>query len=142
MGRPELAEDERFSGNIGRNNNEPALKEIVEAWTRERTAQEIAQTLLGNGVPVATVRNVKEAIENPQTTARGMVVDIEQPGAGTFKIFGSAIKTTNSVIEARGPAPEHGEHNEWVLREFLGKSEAEAAETLSSGAMGARGKQG
>lgn len=137
MGRPELADDDRFSGNIDRNSNEPALKELIEDWTRERTSAEVLETLLASGVPVATVCSVKEAIENPHTAARGMVVDIEQPGAGVFKSPGSAIKAANSTIRPRCHAPGYGEHNEWLLRGVLGKDEGEISRILQGGAMGA-----
>ena len=53
----------------------------------------------------------------------------------TFTIFGSAIKSTNSKVGVRGPAPGHGEHNEWLLRDVLNKSDEEVKKILGNGAM-------
>lgn len=136
MGRPELAQDERFSNLLVRNVNEPALKEIIEGWTSRFSTEDLMAKLLPAGVPAAPVNDVKQVVENPHTRERGMLVDVEQPGAGTITIFGSPIKPRASEMKPRGPAPSLGEHNGWLLRELLGKSEAEAEEITSSGAMG------
>jgi crotonobetainyl-CoA:carnitine CoA-transferase CaiB-like acyl-CoA transferase len=135
MEMPELAEDERFRGNLDRNRHEPELRKIIEEWSGRLTSRQVIEKLLPCGVPVATIKNVKEAVENPQTAAREMLVDVIQPGGEKFTIYGSAIKSTNSKVEARGPAPGHGEHNEWLLREVLNKSDEEVEKILGSGAM-------
>jgi formyl-CoA transferase len=136
MGKPELADDERFNNILVRNVNEPSLKTIIEEWTSCRSTAEVLDILLPAGVPVAPVNDVGQVVEHPHTAARGMRVDLEQPGAGTITIFGDPIKPRFSEMRPRGPAPSLGEHNRWLLTELLGKSEAEAEEVLASGAMG------
>jgi len=135
MEMPELAGDERFRGNLDRNQHEPELRKIIEEWSSRLTSRQVMEKLLACGVPVATINNVKEAVENPQTAAREMLVDVTQPGGEKFTIFGSAIKSMNSKVEVRGPAPGHGEHNEWLLRDILKKSDEEVEKILGSGAM-------
>jgi CoA:oxalate CoA-transferase len=136
MGRPELAQDERFSNLLVRNVNEPALKEIIEGWTSQYSTDDLMAILQPAGVPAAPVNDVGQVIANPHTRERGMLVDVEQPGAGTITIFGSPIKPRASEMRPRGPAPTLGQHNRWLLEELLGKDEAEAEEIISSGAMG------
>jgi crotonobetainyl-CoA:carnitine CoA-transferase CaiB-like acyl-CoA transferase len=136
MGKPELAQDERFSNFFVRNQNEPDLKSIIEEWTRKQPAKSIVECLRANGVPAATVNNVKQVVEHPHTIARGMLVDIDQPGAGLITIFGPALKALNSLVQARGPAPALGEHNRWALEQVLKKSPDEVERILKSGAMG------
>ena len=135
MEMPELAEDERFRGNLDRNQHEPELRKIIEEWSSQLTSQQVIEKLHPCGVPVATTKNVKEAVENPQTAARDMLVDVTQPGGEEFTIFGSAIKSTNSKGGVSGPAPGHGEHNEWLLRDVLQKSDEEVEKILGNGAM-------
>jgi len=135
MERPELAGDERFRGNLDRNQHEPELRKIIEEWSSRLTSRQVMEKLLACGVPVATIKNVKEAVENPQTGAREMLVGVTQPGGEKFSIFGSAIKSANSKVEVRGPAPGHGEHNEWLLRDILKKTDEEVEKILGSGAM-------
>lgn len=126
MGIPELARDERFNNLFVRNSNEPALKEIIEGWTSKFTTDEVLEKLIATDTPVAPVNDVKQVVDHPHTKARGMLVDIEQPGAGTITTFGPAIKSLNSRNEIRGPAPALGQDNLWLLRDILGKSEAQA----------------
>jgi CoA:oxalate CoA-transferase len=135
MEMPELAGDERFRGNLDRNRHEPELRKIIEEWSSRLSSRQVMEQLLACGVPVATVKNVKEAVENPQTAAREMLVDVTQPEGEKFTIFGSAIKSTNTEVGVRGPAPGHGEHNEWLLRDVLKKSDEEVEMILGSGAM-------
>ncbi len=135
MGQPELAQDERFKDVMSRNANEPELKKIIEAWTTQYANDELLGILLPAGVPASPVMDVKQAVENPHTKARNMLVDIKQ-GDTTITTFGPAVKATNSEIRIRSGAPGLGEHNEWLLREILGKSDDEVAAVLASGAMG------
>jgi crotonobetainyl-CoA:carnitine CoA-transferase CaiB-like acyl-CoA transferase len=136
MGIPELPKDPRFNNLFVRNSNEPALKEIIEGWTSKFTTEEVLDKLLATGTPVAPVNDVKQVVEHPHTKARGMLVDIEQPGAGTITTFGPAIKTANSRNEVRGPAPILGQDNLWLLKDVLGKSESESQSIMDLGAMG------
>ncbi len=135
MGQPELSADDRFKDVMSRNANEPELKKIIEAWTTQYTNDEVLGILLPGGVPASPVMDVKQAVENPHTKARNMLVDIKQ-GDTTITTFGPAIKATNSEIKIRSGAPGLGEHNEWLLKEVLGKSDEEASSILASGAMG------
>ena len=136
MGRPELAEDARFKDLMARNANEPELKKIIEEWASGFTNAEIWELMQEHGVPGAPVNDVKSVVENPHTAARGMLVDLEQPGAGTITIFGSAMKALGSEIRPRGPAPTVGQDNRWFLEEVLNKKADEVKEILASGALG------
>lgn len=134
--RPELAEDPRFSNLMARNAHQEELKEIIEGWTSTRSTEEVMAALMKRGAPVGPVNNVKQVVEHPHTKARGMLVDIEQPGAGTITIFGPSVKAVNSRVEVRGPAPDLGQDNRWVLTTMLGKKKEEADAIIASGVMG------
>ncbi len=136
MGQPELADDDRFANFFARNDNEPALKKIIEEWTRQHATQTIMEKLNAGGVPASPVNDVKQLIEHPHTKARGMIVDIDQPGAGIIQIFGPALKAINSLIAVRGPAPALGADNRLILESVLGKSPQETDAILKSGVMG------
>ncbi|MBN2026924.1 MAG: CoA transferase [Actinobacteria bacterium] len=136
MGKPELADDERFKDIMARNAHEPELKEVIEEWASTLTCSEVWELMQEHGVPGAPVNDIKSVVENPHTAARGMLVDLEQPGAGTITIFGSAMKALGSEIRPRGPAPALGQDNRWLLEEVLKKSPGEAEDLLASGAMG------
>ena len=136
IGRPELCDDARFSNFFARNENEPALKTMIEDWTRQFPVKTAVEKLRGHGVPAATVNNIQQVVEHPHTRARGLLVDIDQPGAGIITIFGPALKALNSLVQVRGPAPALGEHNRSVLADIIGMSDDEIDSTIASGAMG------
>jgi CoA:oxalate CoA-transferase len=136
MGKPELAEDERFKDLMARNANEAELKKIIEDWASGFSDAEIWELLQEHGVPGSPVNNVKTVVEHPHTAARGMLVDLEQPGAGIIPIFGSAMKALGSEIKPRGPAPALGQDNRWLLEAVLVRDAAQVEEIFSSGAMG------
>ncbi len=120
IGRPDLREDPRFVDNPSRTQHEPELKPIIEGWTSRRTRGEVLDILLPAGVPVAPVNRVSEAVEMDQTAARGMLQDVEQPGAGTMTICGPTLKFPEVPLHIGGPAPALGEHTRGVLGDLLG----------------------
>jgi len=136
MGLPELKSDARFSNLFVRNDNEPALTEIIRNWTKQHTTAELLALSVKFDFPGAPILEVDEVITHPHTIARQLPVDIDQPGRGKVNIYGPPTKARNHEIKVRGPAPEHGQHNRWVLEELLKKTPDQIDTIMSSGAMG------
>jgi len=112
MGRPELAEDERFNSPSNRSARSGEVKTIVEGWTSVRTRAEIVDAL-GGIVPVGPVNTVVDIVNDPHVTARDMIVEVEQPGADrTVQIAGAPIKLSGTPSGVKGRAPLLGEHND------------------------------
>jgi alpha-methylacyl-CoA racemase len=87
------------------------------------------------------VLEVEEALESELVRAREMVIEFEQPGAGTIKGLGMPVKLSRTPGSVRAGGPALGEHTEAVLRES-GFSDAEIAALLDSGAVaGAAGSE-
>jgi alpha-methylacyl-CoA racemase len=82
------------------------------------------------------VLELDEALSSELVQERGMVVEIEQPGADRpIRQLGVPIKLGRTPGETtRMPGPALGEHTEEVLR-AAGYSEAEVAELLQAGAV-------
>jgi len=138
---PELISDERFNNFFKRNENEPELKKIIEKWASDKTSEEVFQKLSDHGAPVSPIKDIKQVFEHPHTAARNLIVDVEQPDAGTITIYGPSQKARNSEIKNRGHAPRIGEHNQWLLEKVLGKESMEIDSIFSSPAMGAKQKE-
>ncbi|MBP7734876.1 MAG: CoA transferase [Spirochaetes bacterium] len=135
MGKPELKTDERFKNLFVRNANEPELKKIIQEWVGDKTTDELMEVLIKFEVPASPILNVKDVVEHPHTVARGIPVELEQPGRGNVVIYGPAIKTKNSETKVRGAAPEHGQHTTWMLTELLKKSADEIEKLKASGVV-------
>jgi crotonobetainyl-CoA:carnitine CoA-transferase CaiB-like acyl-CoA transferase len=73
----------------------------------------------------SAVKNVAEALEDPQLKAREMIVEAEHPLAGRYTHIGSPLKLSGTPCDLhRLVAPVLGEHTREILKE-LGLSDEE-----------------
>lgn len=79
-----------------------------------------------------SVHQFDDLVADPQVLHRGMFVDINTPGVGTFKQTGCPIKLSETPYQVRGPAPTPGQDTEAILEE-LGFSPAEIRAFYESG---------
>lgn len=122
-GLSDLGSDLRFASNKLRVENHATLRPIIEAWTLGRSREEVVTLLNANRIPSCPIYDVKDASEDPHIAkARGMVVDVEQPGIGVVKLQGNPIKMSETNPKPRGPAPRLGEDNAAILTDLLGLS--------------------
>ena len=130
---PEL-EDERFSDNLKRVANVTALEPIIEAWTMERTTDEICEICLNAGIPAGPINSIDKVVADPHIKAREMFVECEHPVAGKVTLTNTQLKFTNRPAGVRFPAPLLGQHNEEVLKS-LGRSDEEIAAYKANGVI-------
>jgi formyl-CoA transferase len=115
-----LGSDPRFKSNKLRVENHAELRTIIEEWTRKQSMEELVRMLNGNRIPSCPIYNVKDASEDPHISkARGMVVEVEQPGLGKIRLQGNPIKMSETDPRPRGPAPSLGGDNDAVLMGLL-----------------------
>ena len=122
VGMEELIEDDRFT--TKRLENYSMLRPIIEKYTKKRTKEELEKKLLANKVPFGPVLSVAEVMEHPQIKARNMVVEINDPVIGKFKIPGIPIKLEKSPGIIDKPAPTLGQDTNSILKS-IGYSEEE-----------------
>lgn len=106
----------------------------VEAIFAARTRDEWAAFAGKHDCCIEPVLEVEEALDSELARAREMVVEFEQPGAGTVRGLGMPVKLSRTPGRVRRGGPELGEHTEEVLRD-AGFDEARVAELLASGAV-------
>jgi formyl-CoA transferase len=119
-GAPELSSDERFSTNPARVRNREALVPLLERVFAKRPTAEWIEDLWSGGIPAGPINTVDRALEDPNTAARGMVVGMPHPTAGSVRLVGSPMKFSATPVEYRQAPPLLGEHTEEVLRDVLG----------------------
>jgi crotonobetainyl-CoA:carnitine CoA-transferase CaiB-like acyl-CoA transferase len=122
--RPDLAADVRFLGVRERMRHRDALIQAIEATTARATRAHWLRRLDAAGVPAGPINTYAEALADPQTLARGMIVDLDHPGAGPIKALGVPVKLSDTPGAVDRAAPLLGQDNAAVLAE-LGYSEAE-----------------
>ena len=79
MGRPELADDERFATHLARGDNQDEIEGIVADWARERDAAEIDRVLNEAGVICGPIYTIADIFEDPQFQAREMLLEHDRP---------------------------------------------------------------
>jgi crotonobetainyl-CoA:carnitine CoA-transferase CaiB-like acyl-CoA transferase len=132
--RPELAEDERFATFAARQRNADALIALLDAELVKQPAAHWLKVLTAAGVPCGPVNSVAQAMEDPHTAARGMIVETEHPTLGTVKTLASPVKVGSEPVPATR-APHRGEHGEAVLRDLCGYDDAHIEELRSAGVL-------
>jgi CoA:oxalate CoA-transferase len=126
MNLPELAEDPRFRDARARRDNNTALKDVIEGWlARFASRDEAIAALEAERVPCAPVLSLHEAMAHPHLRARGTVRRVTDRDIGSFDLPGLAAKFSRWTPAADINADRLGEHNEEILRDILGLSEAE-----------------
>ncbi|MFZ5835575.1 MAG: CaiB/BaiF CoA transferase family protein [Pseudomonadota bacterium] len=111
-----------------RQQNWISLLNAVEEWAKDRTAAECEEIISAGGCPVARVRSIDEALNDPQALFRQSSVEIKD-GAGAFKAANTPLRMCDSQSHIREYAPDLGEHNQDILR-HLGLSDGEITKLI------------
>ena len=126
MEMPELAEDPQFDTNAKRVHNREALNAKLSARLRTRATDAWVERITAAGVPCSRVNTIVDALRDPQTEARDMIMALEHSTLGTIKVPGIAIKLSDTPGSGRRAPPLLGEHQHEVLSE-IGMSPEEIA---------------
>ena len=141
LGHPELATDPRFATLAGRQRHSPVVLAALEQVFATGSVAQWVQRLRAAGVPCGEVRTVAEALADPHTTARGLVLTAEHPRYGTVATLASPVKV-GPHRPAPVRAPQRGEHTTEVLHQVLGYDVDRLRAVAQSGALGPAGPGG
>jgi crotonobetainyl-CoA:carnitine CoA-transferase CaiB-like acyl-CoA transferase len=118
LGRPELAQDERFRDTTGRFRHADALADMLDETTRTRTTASWCERLAAEDVPHAPVNRLETLHEDEQVLANALLVEMEHPRAGRLRTPRPVARFEITPASLRRPAPALGEHGAEVLREI------------------------
>jgi formyl-CoA transferase len=134
IGRPELIDDERFADNQARLEHAEELDEIIGAWMRRQTQQEIVEVFEGHEAAVAPVYDISQIFEDPHVAARGAIVTVDDEQLGptrTADVF-PRLSGTPGAVRHLGPRP--GAETDEILQE-LGYTSEQIERFRSIGAV-------
>ncbi len=135
IGRPELADDERFASFAARRRNADVLVPLLEEAFSTRPSAEWLAELRAVAVPCGPVNSVATALEDPQTAARELVVETEHPRFGTVRQVSSPVRVGDERPDYRR-APSRHEDGPDILSSLLGYDERRITELDGAGAFG------
>jgi len=122
VGREELIQDPRFTNNSKRVENRAELIALLSAMFVQRDNEAWFKLLTEAEVPCAPVQTIDQVFQAPQVLHRGMLLEIDHPTAGKVRMAGLPVKFSETPASVRKPPPLLGEHNEEVLKNWLGMS--------------------
>ena len=117
-GLQSLLSEERFATNPSRVVHHHELRERLVPVLRAHTRAHWNEALTRAGVPCGSVRDVPDALSDPQLAARHMIEAVEHAAAGTLKVLGVPIKLSETPGSVRTAPPTLGQHTAHVLTEL------------------------
>lgn len=126
MGRPELAQSERYATHLARAQNLRELDEIIAEWSRTLTVDEIEKLMIEHSVPAGKIYRAPEMLEDPHFAARQSLVEVDTPRWGKIKMQNAFPILSDTPSAIRTPAPtEIGQNNAEIYGGLLGLDDAE-----------------
>ena len=118
-GRSELIGDERYATEEARLDNLEEVEEIISEWTSTRDKYELMNELGDLGIACGAVQDTSEILHDRQLIERSMVVEMDDPSRGSYKMIGCPIKLSSLDVVIK-PPPLLGEHSREILSQILG----------------------
>ncbi|MBC7803260.1 MAG: CoA transferase [Candidatus Parcubacteria bacterium] len=132
-GVPAMAQEERFKGMSQRIIHRSDLIPLIAGLMRTRSKQEWITALEAAAVPCGPINNMKEVFENPQVQHRRLRVDMPHSLGGFAPVVASPLRLSETPVEYRIAPPTLGQHNDEVLKDLLGRSDADVQRLRTAG---------
>jgi crotonobetainyl-CoA:carnitine CoA-transferase CaiB-like acyl-CoA transferase len=135
IGKPELAQDPRFSTQAARKRNERELDAIITEWTRTRDRWEVTRSLQQAGVAAFPSMSNKDLATDEHLRERDCLVELEHPEVGRRTHVGMPWTIAQVPRKVRSAAPLRGADTDAVLTNLLGYSREKIEELRKAGAL-------
>ena len=118
VGRPELANDPRYSRLGVRVQNIDDLYELIEQEAPRHTNDQWVSFCDENSVPCMPVLSIEDLPQDPHVQAVGMFTIGQHPTEGAYKVIRSPIRFSGSQFTVARHAPALGQDTEEILAEI------------------------
>jgi len=122
-GRLDMAEDARFSDNVGRVEFEEEIDQALSMWCKGLSSIKILGILDANDVPSGPIYNVADMIKDPHFIQRGLFESVQVNGE-SLKIPAMMPKLSHTPGETSWAGPDIGSFNEEIFSDLLGIDKA------------------
>lgn len=121
----DVAQDPRFTTNLGRIENRDALMPLIAPAMAALPKADLLAKLQAVNVPCGPIHTIGEALTSPQATARGAVVAIDQPDADAppVQLLGNPLKFSATPVRYDRAPPRFGQDTAEVLETWGPKSD-------------------
>ncbi len=117
LGRPELADDERFADTASLTANSSEASTLIAEAFAERTLDEWRERLADFSGQWAVVQDTLEAAADPQTVANDYVMGCATADGADFKLVTAPMKYDGESAPPKR-APEFNEHGDAILEQL------------------------
>ena len=124
MGRPGLADDERYATHSARGSHQEELDALIAEWSRTLDSAALVDLLNDNGVPTGHMYRASEMLEDAHFKARQAIIKMAHAEFGELAMQNVAPKLSDTPGSVTSLGPALGEHNEDVYRGLLGLDDA------------------
>jgi crotonobetainyl-CoA:carnitine CoA-transferase CaiB-like acyl-CoA transferase len=133
VGNAELSGNRALDTLEGRLAHQDEVDAILSEWTRPQSKHAVAKALQDAGVMAAAVYKANDILDCDYLNARQFSRPLAHPEAGTHLQQGLPFRFELTPVQHRRAAPCLGEHNDYILRDVLGRSETEIADLEAAG---------
>jgi len=116
LGRADVLDDPRFKDWAARTDNEPALREIIEAALATDDAKTWETRLTAADVPCGSIWTIDEIVRHPQLEHRDVLQTIDSRH-GPLRLVGAGFRLAHGTPGLDREPPTLGEHTDQILEE-------------------------
>jgi crotonobetainyl-CoA:carnitine CoA-transferase CaiB-like acyl-CoA transferase len=131
IGRPDLATDPRCATMRSRATHAAELVPELRAVFATRSARQW-ETIFGERVPCAAVRQIEDMFDHPQVLAENLVTTLDHPVVGSYRTMTKPVKFSDTPDPTPTASPTFGQHTDEVLAAY-GYSAVEIASLRECG---------
>ncbi len=135
LGRPELADDDRYGRKASRLADRETVNRMVAEWTSSLPRDEVLARCDAGDVPCGPVNSIADIFRDEHFWARDTLLRVDDARAGAIAVQGVVPKLSRTPGEIRHLGPALGAHNTEIYRDWLGLDEAEIERLAEEGVI-------
>ncbi|MGK0170008.1 MAG: crotonobetainyl-CoA:carnitine CoA-transferase CaiB-like acyl-CoA transferase [Gammaproteobacteria bacterium] len=135
IGREDLIGDTRYLTPADRVEREPEVDEVIATWTRGQSKYDAMKIVGEAGIPAGAVLDTDELNNDVTFEHRGVMQTMVHPKHRPFKMPAWPVRIDGKAARLSA-SPMLGEHNDEVMSDWLGLTDAAVASMKSDGVFG------